>query len=54
MRGARLNDANLDGADLNGTNLDRADLNGARLKAILIGPTITQVQLNQACGTDLD
>jgi uncharacterized protein YjbI with pentapeptide repeats len=54
LRGANLTDANLTGtelqeADLTGANLSHANLTGADLS----GATVSQAQLDQACGTDV-
>ncbi len=53
LRGANLTGANLTGAKLNDKLRGSANLTGADLNnAFLRGATITQEQLNEACGTD--
>jgi len=49
LRGAFLIGANLSGALLGGANLGGANLSGA----ILIGATVSQAQLEEACGIDV-
>jgi uncharacterized protein YjbI with pentapeptide repeats len=49
LTGANLNGAHLNDADLTGANLNGADLNGADL----IGATVSQTQLDKACGTNV-
>jgi uncharacterized protein YjbI with pentapeptide repeats len=59
LNGANLSGANLSGADLSsamliGANLSGADLGGASWGFVhLSGAIVTQVQLDQACGTNV-
>jgi uncharacterized protein YjbI with pentapeptide repeats len=54
LRGANLTGVNLTGAELQEADLSGANLNHANLTgADLTGATVSQTQLDQACGTDV-
>jgi uncharacterized protein YjbI with pentapeptide repeats len=52
LSGAKLNSANLSSANLSGADLSGADLTGVRARVNQKPASLTQEQLDQACGTN--